>query len=349
MNEQIKKILSAAYGPCPGFSDECQGEMRWAPLKGHAPRGFCGGEGQLGDIEVIFVFAEPGDPLSDESHPSIDDAISCARDFFENGIDLMHKNVRFVMDLLWPDMSFDEQMKKCLFTDSVLCSAPVERGAVSWTVEQACVKRYFLPLLELLPNAKVIAFGRKAQNRLSSGGFVDYISARAVAPPEGNKPQARESWIEAVQVLRGELPLTTDSRQIPVTNQTEASKPTKKPKTPPQRNMKGHRYVSTEVEAINQLKNGYFIDAKRNPTDEFQKRHIFPFFLNLLTDEPTEYPVNYISFLNCEGMGDWQSLVPNAMSGAKGFVHDYCRNSYETLVLHKKGGQIIINEGKKRI
>ncbi|MFA6637030.1 MAG: hypothetical protein WCV56_08040 [Candidatus Omnitrophota bacterium] len=204
MNEKIRNILSASYGPCPGFAAECEGEMRWAPRKGHAPRGFCGAEGSLEDIEVIFVFAEPGDPLGEENHPTIDDAISCARKFFKTGIDVMHKNVRFVMDLLWPGMSFDEQMKKCLFTDSVLCSAPVERGRISSQVEQACVKRYFVPLLELVPQAKVIAFGNKAQNRLASGGFTNYIPAKAVAPPEGNKPQARESWIEAVKAISGD-------------------------------------------------------------------------------------------------------------------------------------------------
>jgi len=35
------------------------------------------------------------------------------------------------------------------------------------------------------------------------------------------------------------------------------------------------------------------------------------------------------------------------MSGPKKYVHDYCKNNYETIVLSKRGEQIIIEEGKK--
>lgn len=350
MNEKIREILSPAYNPCEGFDGECKGEMRWDPSKGHAPRGFCGAEGKLEDVEVIFVFAEPGDPLAEESHSSIEEAISCARDFFEKGIDVMHKNVRLVMDLCWPGMTCDEQMKKCLFTDSVLCSAVVESGPISREIEKECVKRYFLPILKLVPNAKVIAFGNKAQKRLANGGYTDYIAARAVAPPEGNKPQARESWIKAVSVLRGEAGRPAqDQDNRPTSQQAEEmeNKDKGSKKTNVLRDMKGHKYVKTREEAIESLKKGSFIDAKKISPFDFKKKDIFPLFLELLTEAPAEYPVNYISFLNCSGSGEWQSFIPGAMSGGKQHVHDYCKDNYETLILYKKHGQIYIKEGKK--
>jgi len=350
MNDKIKAILSSSYKPCEGFDSECKGEMRWDPSNGHAPRGFCGAEGELENIEVIFVFAEPGDPLAEESHPSIDAAISCARDFFEKGIDVMHKNVRFVMELCWPGMTFDEQMKKCLFTESVLCSAAVESGPISRNIEKECVRRYFFPLLKLVPNAKVIAFGNKAQKRLANGGYTDYIPARAVAPPEGNKPQARESWIEAVSVLSGEEVRSAqgqDDRSVLRQAEEVDDKDKGSKKNNVLRNMKGHKYVRTKEEAIESLNEGSFIDAKKISPFEFKKKDIFPLFMELLTEVPTEYPVNYISFLNCSGAGDWQSFIPSAMSGGKQHVHDYCKDNYETLILYKKHGQIYIEGGNE--
>ena len=200
--------LRSAYFPCPGFQSSCT-SMRWKPYVGHVPRGFCGATGTPGDVRLVLVCAEPGDPHPREAHLGdgtpdgyLESAYSYAWGCFENGRDLYHRNLRHLLNECWPGQTFEQQMQKTWTTESVLCSAEVETGRVAPGVERACAQRFLRPQLALFPRATVVALGRKAQGRLRRVGVTEFHSAFAVAPPGCNMPGARESWRRVGAMVR---------------------------------------------------------------------------------------------------------------------------------------------------
>jgi hypothetical protein len=113
--------------------------MRWAPDEGHVPRGFCGAGGTLEEVRLVLVVAEPGDPHAGERHGAnpaaegrLDSAYAYAYECFKSGKDLFHRNVRLILNLCWPDIDFDEQMRRTWITESVLCSARTEGAPGRW-------------------------------------------------------------------------------------------------------------------------------------------------------------------------------------------------------------------------
>ena len=193
LNSSLAQVLAPAYGPCPGFAGPCK-KLRWDPKRGHVPRGFLGAAGSLKEIELVLVFAEPGDPHSGESHDGLNSAYKYATNAFATGKDKIHKNVCRILKACWPDLSFEEQLKKVWMTESVLCSAKKEGGYVPVAIEQECGTRYLFPQLRLLSHAFVVALGKKAERRLQKVGFTDFLFVFAVAPPKSNTKEARESW-----------------------------------------------------------------------------------------------------------------------------------------------------------
>ena len=61
MNPKIEGVILKAYGPCPALAGACS-EMQWDPARGHVPREFCGATGDLDEVKLVIVCAEPGDP-----------------------------------------------------------------------------------------------------------------------------------------------------------------------------------------------------------------------------------------------------------------------------------------------
>lgn len=204
INPAIVTILSPAYTPCVEFQRGCQ-EMRWNPGEGHVPRGFLGAAGTLAEIELVLVFAEPGDPHDGERHTGLETAYAHATASFQNGRDLFHRNVRQILDSCWPDLSFDQQMRKVWMTESVLCSAKKEGGSVGVSASRSCGERYLRAQLQALPHALVVALGSKAEKRLRDLGINDFLSAYAAAPPGCNRKEARQSW--------GSIPLELGRRR----------------------------------------------------------------------------------------------------------------------------------------
>ena len=175
--------------------------MRWNPQAGHVPRGFCGATGTLEEVALVLVVAEPGDPHVGESHPGEPEAaLASVYDYayrcYASGKDLYHRNVRRILDLCFPGLSFDEQMRRTWMTESVLCSALKEGGSVRGAVGTACRSRHLERQLALFPTAVVAALGSKATVRMKG---LSFIAASAAAPPGCNFKGARESW-EAVGV-----------------------------------------------------------------------------------------------------------------------------------------------------
>ena len=189
---KLAEILGPAY-PCPEFDRACT-EMRWEPKAGYVPRGFYGATGDLNEVELILVVAEPGDPHSGEAHTGLSSAYEYAGTVLRAGQDLFHRNLKTIFDLCWPNEPIERQLRKVWLTESLLCSAKSEGAGVPMRSCKACAQRYLLPQLKIFPNALVVACGNKARDRLEAVGFPNFLAVRAVAPPGGNTPRARESW-----------------------------------------------------------------------------------------------------------------------------------------------------------
>lgn len=202
LNSTIAEILQPAYVPCAGFKGPCAGR-RWDPKEGHVPRGFRGGAGSIDEIELVLVFAEPGDPHTHEKHTGLTSVYGYSSRDFETGRDQFHRNMRSILDACWPGILLDLQMRKVWMIESVLCSAPKEGGPVHGSVTKECGRRYLLPQLRLLPHALVVALGSKAKNRLQAIGYLDFISVAAVAPPGCNFVGAQDSWKCIPEILAG--------------------------------------------------------------------------------------------------------------------------------------------------
>jgi hypothetical protein len=202
------KVMSDAYAPCSNFGS-CR-QAQWAPERGQIPRGFIGATGSLDDVEVVMIFAEPGHPHADEKHDATDakglllSGMRHVYQCYKERTDPFHANVRWFMAQLYPDLTFDQQLRHIWLTEGRLCSVDVEIGGFR---DKTCASHYLVRQLSLLPNATVVAFGGKAQGYLR-GLNVNRIDAYAMAPPGCNHTPARPSWnaaIEAIQEKRRKI------------------------------------------------------------------------------------------------------------------------------------------------
>jgi len=200
---ELLDLLAGAY-PCPAFSGVCQC-MRWAPEKGHIPRGFLGASGEPSEVEIVLVFAEPGDPQPGD-HETLEEALAHAYRSFKSGTGVFHQKARAFFNLCWPGLSFDDQLKRVWVTESVLCSAEWSTGPVPREIENECGLRYLKQQLALFPNALVVALGSKAQSRLSRIGVQNVEKAHAFGLPGCNQKEALPSWIRVAEMLIGKTP-----------------------------------------------------------------------------------------------------------------------------------------------
>jgi hypothetical protein len=206
---ELIDILLPAFKPCAAFQQTCRQYARWDPSEGHAPRGFRGATGLLEEVELILVCAEPGNPyLGETCEPpggAPEDRLrmvytaSCRH--LKEGADLFARNIRTILDMAWPGVSFELQMRRTWLTEAVLCSAPDEGGPVPSVVSKECRDRYLRRQLALFPRARIVALGGKAQRQLARCD-VPFVSAWAASPPGCNRPAARESWKHSVANLR---------------------------------------------------------------------------------------------------------------------------------------------------
>ncbi len=193
LNPRLADVLRPAYAPCEEFKGACH-DMRWNPERGHVPRGFRGAAGRLDEIELVLVYAEPGDPLPGEKHSGLESAYAYSAHTFATGATQFHNNVKYIVNRCWPGLTHEDQMRRVWMTESVLCSAPKEGGHVRSDVCRTCGSRYLLPQLALLDHALVVALGSKARDRMRKLGVQNFMEAGAVAPPGCNRPDARRSW-----------------------------------------------------------------------------------------------------------------------------------------------------------
>ena len=110
-----------------------------------------------------------------------------------------------ILDQCWPELTFDEQMRRAWITESTLCSARSECGPVPTAVSQYCVNSYLWKQLSLLPHAIIATLGEKAKKRTAhpEPALVrEFIHARAAAPPGCNFKGARQSWDRIADAVR---------------------------------------------------------------------------------------------------------------------------------------------------
>lgn len=195
---ELLALLLPAYKLCRGFAGACAGAARWKPQAGHVPRGFVGALGELAEVELVLLIAEPGDPHVGERHQAqtpaeyVEDACAYAFTQFERGTDLFHRNMRGILSSCWPGMPLREQLRKTWISETYLCSAMKEGGSVPAASWRACAADYLAPQLRLLSDRVVVALGAKAQQRTRM--FPQVHPAGAVAPPGCNFAGVRESW-----------------------------------------------------------------------------------------------------------------------------------------------------------
>lgn len=203
---ELTRVLLSAYGPCPGFSSVCE-SLRWIPGAGHVPRGFCGAIGQLGDVELVLIVAEPGNPHRGEFYGAVHSSQELFEEIcyyvykcFSSGKDQFHRNIRRILDLCWPSLRFDEQMRRTWITES-LCSASTEGGPVPAAITRFCTDSYLAKQLSILPHTTIVTLGAKARSRVEHLG-VKFMAAGAAAPPGCNFAGAKESWEQVAEEVR---------------------------------------------------------------------------------------------------------------------------------------------------
>ena len=212
---ELRKILLPSYKPCEEFRGTCKGVVKWKPKNGDVPRGFIGATSGLNDVEVVILIAEPGqddgsDPFPKNASRSkyLQRACIYTYQHYEERYKLFHRNMRLLLDLIFPSTKFQQQLRKVWITETFLCSIPDKIGQVPVNSEKECAERYLTAQLNLLKGRPIIVLGGKARRRVKrlKNSVPDLmhrlIHAYAVAPPGSNHSKAQPSWEEAARKAR---------------------------------------------------------------------------------------------------------------------------------------------------
>ena len=211
-NEALNKVLAPAYEPCRHmrvFGGRCP-QSRWNPTNGHVPRGFLGATGELDEVELVIVLAEPGDPKDTEKYadelPSSDTVrrvVDFVHETFANRKDRrvhgkVQRVIRWFLDCWFGDMDFEHQLRRVWITQARLCSRGP--GPYSTAFYQPCGDAYLAAQLQLLPDVPIIAFGDKAEKALQRL----HIQATRVPHPSERKSNASKcaKWTQAIEKLQ---------------------------------------------------------------------------------------------------------------------------------------------------
>ena len=92
--------------------------------------------GGTSEVELVMIVSEPGDPQSSEAHEPhlageamLASACRLVTGLYREHVDQYHRNIRLLLELCWPGITFDEKMRRVWITESVLCSAAREGAA----------------------------------------------------------------------------------------------------------------------------------------------------------------------------------------------------------------------------
>ena len=210
-NKELVNILIEAYKPCENFGI-CK-DAKWNPEEGDIPRGFLGAIGSIEDIEAIFIIAEPSTPqetystnISNIDH--MKEAVDDAYMRYSSMTSLGHKNLNRIMERIWPEIEFNDHLKKVWITESRLCSVSSPLASTSVSDRMLCAEKYLLKQLELfdLDKVKIVCFGGKSHETMDRLG-VNYLKAGAIYPPGCNFPKTKKSWDNVINEIKNKSDL----------------------------------------------------------------------------------------------------------------------------------------------
>ena len=194
--DELVRILAPALEPCPHFAGVCEGIARWAPVRGHIPRGFTGAFGTVGEIELVLVVGEPGDPFHDERYEpekSPVEQIEEAAEYSFHALDRpdggFSKAFRRILDFCFPEQRRYDPMRRTWKAESYLCSARRESGHIPQASLSVCGHDYLAPQLELLADRAIVACGNEVRDRIEALGVTEFLHVPAL-PRYGNRQWA---------------------------------------------------------------------------------------------------------------------------------------------------------------
>jgi hypothetical protein len=195
--EALINILKPAYAPCANFAGTCAGACTWDPERSLVPCAFGGATGELNEVRLVVVTAEPAHPPDTANYRGgpedmLIESLRIFDDAMRTGIlerrgrpNPFHRNMREVLDAFWPDLDLDAQLRRTWTTNTVLCTARITGGPHLRKVEATCAETYLAPQLALFADAFVLALGDKAKVRMRRAGLrVD---------ADGHHPSSRSS------------------------------------------------------------------------------------------------------------------------------------------------------------
>jgi len=207
---ELLEILKSAY-KCPSFSGVCS-NVCYKPELGYMPRGYTGAFGNLADIELILILAEPGNPPESQNEKYNDslapnELIAKVASGVEGAIrnhkdSKFHENIADILIECWPGLELENQLKRTWITESVLCAAYKSTAPISTEIELECAHRYLLRHLQCLNKNKsrfVAVLGGKAKRRIQrlpiqEFGNLTFQYYPAPGKPYGNFKKAKLAW-----------------------------------------------------------------------------------------------------------------------------------------------------------
>ena len=170
----LEDLLINAYRPCVGLLRACKNHVVWIPSEGYIPRGYFGAEGDINEVELVLVLAEPGTPFKGESYCQSGplEILKVQRQSCTDiSGSIFHDNLLKILKYCFPGYSVELIMKKTWITESVLCSTPIDRGAngnIPACVEKECGNRFLAKQRVIFENAFWVTVGGKPKARLAS-------------------------------------------------------------------------------------------------------------------------------------------------------------------------------------
>ena len=211
--------MKSLGGSCP--------QSTWVPKSGHIPRGFLGATGTLQDVQLVMVLAEPGTPQPQERYRAdvqhkedllrstvdfVHDCYRCARpsdDPWDGSyLNSVHHNARWFLQRLYPELTFEQQLRHVWITESRLCSLQKSSESATKAVYRSCEETYLAKQLAVLRHAHVVAFGpTKAQKSMERLGVATVLprSEKVAALSQRSYTalaKARRTWKAVIQTLR---------------------------------------------------------------------------------------------------------------------------------------------------
>ena len=211
----LKEILLPALQPCEHFKGACSGFCVWDPSIGQIPRAFGGGHSDPSKIRLVIVTAEPGRPTDGESYSGspgemFDQHVRLLEQIFRDDSRRLngkpapfHKNLKFLLELCWGPVSWEEIFKRTWFTNSVICSLPQGKREFPIRIRDRCGETFLRPQIDLCKNAFVLALGRPARERMARLNI--RMDATAQHPSARPNTKPKESWKGAAEIFRSWL------------------------------------------------------------------------------------------------------------------------------------------------